>query len=385
MPIKLFPPKGARKSWYARGTYIRVRIDRSTGARDRKNAQRIVGQWKHAIERGEFSPKEEPQSSIVTFAMAAAAYLKADGSPAHLTPILQLTGPHSIVHRPIEAIDQLAIDTIAAALYPGATAATRNRQVYTPIISILHHAGRVFKIKRPKGWRGKQSQSWLRPPQAFALIDAAYDIDDEFGLFCVTLLYTGMRLSEALRITLSRCDLDRRTIYLPRTKNSEPRAVHLPPIVIEALRTQPPRPVRPRRGDGPALTRGTPGRSRIGAGVAFLDRPMQSRLFRFHAGGHLRSLLRQAMTQAGLSFPRREGGFHIFCHTYGTWMDIYGELDTYGLVGTTRWKDPRSAARYRHAEPNEQARRSDRLPTPPRDADQENTHHAGRSIDQSNR
>jgi hypothetical protein len=36
------------------------------------------------------------------------------------------------------------------------------------------------------------------------------------------------------------------------------------------------------------------------------------------------------MKRAGLKFPRRQGGFHLFCHTYGTWMTRYGGLDTYG-------------------------------------------------------
>jgi hypothetical protein len=66
-------------------------------------------------------------------------------------------------------------------------------------------------------------------------------------------------------------------------------------------------------------------------------------LFRFHSGGHLRGLLSAAMKAADLSFPRRQRGFHLFCHTYGTWMTRYGGLDTYGLTRTKRWKDPRSA------------------------------------------
>jgi len=29
-------------------------------------------------------------------------------------------------------------------------------------------------------------------------------------------------------------------------------------------------------------------------------------------------MLKEAMKRSGLKFPRRQGGFHIFCHTYGS-------------------------------------------------------------------
>ena len=70
------------------------------------------------------------------------------------------------------------------------------------------------------------------------------------------------------------------------------------------------------------------------------------------------------MKKAGLKFPRRQCGFHLFCHTYGTWMRRYGNLDTYALARTNRWKDPRSADVYVHTEVGSEARMADILPTP---------------------
>jgi hypothetical protein len=61
---------------------------------------------------------------------------------------------------------------------------------------------------------------------------------------------------------------------------------------------------------------------------------------------------------------RRQGGFHLFCHTYGTWTRHYGNLDTVGLTRTGRWKDPASADRYRHTITSPEARRADLMPTP---------------------
>lgn len=48
------------------------------------------------------------------------------------------------------------------------------------------------------------------------------------------------------------------------------------------------------------------------AGVSFLDRHPDAKLFRFHVSGHLRGLLKQAMEAAGLAFARRQGGFLYF-------------------------------------------------------------------------
>jgi integrase len=85
------------------------------------------------------------------------------------------------------------------------------------------------------------------------------------------------------------------------------------------------------------------------------------RLFSFHAGGRLRDLLKMTLAEAGVVLPRRVA-FHVFCHTWATWMRQHGGLDTFDLVRTDRWADPESADRYAHVVVSEQARRADLLP-----------------------
>ena len=153
---------------------------------------------------------------------------------------------------------------------------------------------------------------------------------------------------------------------IPETKNGESRTVFLPPVVIAAFRGMPSRAARPNKETARrTLARGEAGRSQFDAGVDFLSRDPNSKLFRFHQGGHLRKLLATAMGNAGLSFPRRQRGFHLFCHTYGSWMVRFGKLDNFGLTCTRRWKDPRSAEIYVHTEINSEARLAAVLPTPP--------------------
>jgi integrase len=367
MPLKLREPRqGKTPNYSIRGTYLGVYVETTAGTPDKRIASQRLRDIKKRIERGQYQSEPEAVETLKppTFAEAALAYLHAGGEPNYISRIIELTGEHALRDKPLTEIDQIAIDNAVTAIYPDAPATTRNRQGYTPISSVLKHAGIERKIKRPKGWRGSKATSWLEPEQAFPLIDACHEIDPEFGLFCLTLLYTGMRLSDPIEAKVRDLKLGQALLYVPDTKNGEPRPVHLPPVLVDAFRAQPPRTARPRKLSNEPLANGAAGRSRQDAGVPFLERGPDEKLFRFHIGGHLRDMLKLAMTNAGLTFPRRQGGFHLFCHTYGTWMTRYGELDTFGLLRTGRWKDADSADRYNHTIASREARRADLMPVP---------------------
>jgi len=70
------------------------------------------------------------------FGAAAAAYMKAGGDTRFIEPLVLHFGDTAL-----DQINQIAIDHAAAKIYPKAGAATRNRQVYTPIIAVLRRAG----------------------------------------------------------------------------------------------------------------------------------------------------------------------------------------------------------------------------------------------------
>lgn len=340
MPIKLIAPQEGRSPfWYARGKHLEVYVDRSTKTTEERVAKLQIKRWEKQIERGEYIDPRKPPPEVAAppkmFLEAAVGYMKAGGERKYLPAILEKWRD-----KKLSEIDQALIDMTADELYPDAPASTKNRNFYTPVSAILKRAGIKAEIIRPIGWRGKKSISWLEPAQAFALFEAADGVDAEFGIFCRTLCYTGMRLGEALKIKLAQLDLERQAIYLPETKNSHARSVHLPSFIVTTLANHPRK----------------------------LTRDSEQRLFRFHAGGRLRDMLKASMAKAGLSFPRRQGGFHLFCHTYGTWMHRFGGLDNFGLSRTDRWKDPRSAEIYLHTEVNSEARQADVLPIPHRSA-----------------
>jgi Integrase len=233
---------------------------------------------------------------------------------------------------PLAKIDQAAIDKAADEIYPNAGNATRNRQVYTPMSAILKRAGIEFTIKRPKGADGKKRTHWLWPEQAERIFAEAYKKDKEFATFLLLLCYTGLRLEEGLSLDIGMVRLNESFAYVPDTKNGEPRPVFLPPVLVEALKEHP----------------------------CGLDR--EGYVFRYHKSGALYTKLKKAFKAAKVPLPPRVG-FHIFRHTYGTWMTRYAGLDTKGLTDTGTWKDAKSAARYRHAVTSEEAQKAQLLPS----------------------
>lgn len=325
MPIKLIPPReGFSPYYYGRGTHFGTFVDRSTKARKRAVAAKIVRQWMQDIERGVFARPGEP-----TFASAALSYMQAGGERQYLTNLLTHFGD-----KLLREIDQAAIDGAAVALYPAASPATRNRHVYTPCSAVLRHAGTSFPLKRPKGAQGQQLTGWLSEDKAFPLLEQAFIADAEFGIYCVILLYTGLRLSEPLNASCDDVNLAGAEMICGKTKNGEPRRVFLPTTAVAALANHP-------RG---------------------LDRKGEP-LFRFSKGFTLYSLLRTAAEKAGVTLPKREA-FHIFRHTYATWMRRHAGADVDTLVGTGAWKSRGSAARYMHMVVSEESQRAALLPAP---------------------
>lgn len=324
MPLKLVQPfKKKSPHWYVRGSYLGQRVFRSTGTGKRAVALQVLKKFEREIESGEFSRKGEP-----TFASAAAEYMKAGGERIYVTRLLYHFGD-----APLSNIDQAAVDQAAIELYPKGSSATRNRSVYTPVSAILRHVGYGWGMRRPKGASGNRTTAWLWPEQAFALIAEAEKLSGDFAALLTVLLYTGMRLSEALGLKWNDVRLADAFAYIPDTKNDDPRAVFLPPPAVAALANL------PNRSSG--------------------------RAFAFSKGGHLYSLLRAAAARADVELPERSA-FHIFRHTYATWMRRYAGLDTKGLVATGTWKDRKSADRYEHVQVTEEARKAVLLPVPGR-------------------
>jgi len=342
MPIKIIPPRNKKtRNLYIRGTYLGVAVDKSCGTHKRSIAQSVLKRIEGEIERGEYQQvKTTAVRTAPTFLSAAVAYLEAGRRKRYIAKLIKHFG-----ETPLSEIDQQAIDEAAKALHPNAGPGTRNAAVYTPVSAILRHAGHEIKIRRPKGAKGRVVTDWLRPEDADAIIVAADQVNSEFGTLLRVLLYTGLRLGEALAWRWEDLRLDEAAAWTRREKDGIESDARLRPDLVAALRV-----LRPAEGQG--------------------------RVFRFHQGGHLKHLLTRAKLAAlGLPCPARRPvgwrvpenrldwvNFHTFRHTWATWMRRYGGLDTKGLVATKNWRDERSASRYAHAVTSEEWEGVDRLP-----------------------
>jgi integrase len=345
VPLKLRPPRaGKTPNYEIRGTYRKCRVEVSSGTHKRSVALKELKRIEECIdEHGQYpAPKPQTHSGQPTFISAAVAYMQAGGRRKYLAVLIKHFG-----ETPLTDIDQAAIDAAAIALHPNVTPATRNGYVYTPVSAVLHHAlaDKCPIIRRPKGAKGRVKTDFMWPADAFAIIEAADEIDTEFGLYLRLLLYTGIRKSEGLGLRSSDVQPHERAAWLRDSKNEDPRMLKLREDIVAPLQTH----LKTNTGD---------------------------RLFRFNDGGHFKHLLLRAkLAVCELPCPVRRPtgwkppeyrlsfvGFHTFRHTWATWMRRYGGADVQGLAETKNWRDPRSAARYAHVVAREEWDRVDSLP-----------------------
>jgi integrase len=321
MPLRLVEPRGSGKSpnYTIRGTHLGITIDRTAGTPQRKLAARVLAKLKADIEDGRLAPAGAP-----TFATAALSYVKAGGSKRFLSPLAEHFSTTLLTR-----IDQAAIDAAAAKLYPGASPATRNRQVYTPVSAILRHASVAIVIRRPRGAQGTPRTAWLDQSQAFALMAASDAVGPTFGALVRFLTYTGARLGEALALQWSDVDTARKTVTIRQTKTEGVRTAILPGYVVEAM--------LPLAGQGRVF-------------------------YPLTKGGKLYAMLEDSARASGVSIPDRLG-FHILRHTWAMMMRRHAGSDTAGLVATGAWRSRKAASVYEHLDATEEAARASRLPT----------------------
>src|SRR4051794_30359053 len=169
MPLKLRPPrKGKSPNWSIRGTYLKIKVDRSCGTPKRSVAHSQLTALERQIEAGEYPARETPvDREQPTFLSATVAYMKARHAPRRSQWLLKKLIRH-FGETPLLEIDQTAIDAAALELYPVATAGTRNAHVYTPVSAILHHANVELKLRRPKGAKGRVVTDWISVEDARA-------------------------------------------------------------------------------------------------------------------------------------------------------------------------------------------------------------------------
>lgn len=329
MSLKIVRRKGTNHL-YLRGTVRGQSVFETTGTDDYKTADAIrIKREAQLLERSVFGHR-----ATILFSEAALSYLEAGGEARFLGQQDAATGNWTLLighfkTTPIGCIGQAEADEAARTICPKAGPATRKRHVYVPLCAVLNHAAR-------KGWcqapiinhpRVPATQpQWATPDYVEKLLPHCAP---RLRRFVVVIVYTGARLSEALRLTWEDdIDLSQRRIVFRRTKNGKQRVAHVPdPLLIEL------------------------------AGVPVAERT--GRLFVWAHKSHVRKPLMTACKNAGLAYlsPHKLGR-----HTFATWLRLYAKRDLKGLMEDGGWDSISSVVRYAHTIAGETQRAVDLLP-----------------------
>ena len=212
----------------ADGTIRRQRHEESTHAVSLARAREIAADieryyhdlaYKPAVKRGP------------TFAEAAITYIQTRGrSDRFVTKLIKFFG-----ETPLADIDQAAAARAADALYPGASASSRARAIFTPLIAIGTLADRsgatVPKLTRPHASSepvGIPTDNWF---------DAILPIcPDNLAALITFLTLTGRRAGEAIALTERDVDYERKIVSIARTKTGVPVTCSLPDFCLFLLR-----------------------------------------------------------------------------------------------------------------------------------------------------
>ena len=207
--------------WQYDFTVDGTRYRKSAKTRDRRLAEDIAIQHEDRVRRAAVHGQE----AIITFPECVAEYIN-DGKDGRFTaPLIRhfrkwkvkdITGPE--------------IRKAAKILYPGASAATWNRQVITPMRAIINHVAEakrlpkisVKRFKEEKKRRPAGSSDWLK-----AFCKAAKKLGmPETAAIARFMFETATRVSEACRLTWDDVNLQLGIAFLTKTK-TEPRKVFL--------------------------------------------------------------------------------------------------------------------------------------------------------------
>jgi hypothetical protein len=91
MPLRLVDPrKGKSPNFTIRGSYLGVRVDKSSRTDRRSIARGILAKLEHAIERGEYPPRQVALGK--TFLSAAVSYMEAGRRPRYVARLIKHFG-----------------------------------------------------------------------------------------------------------------------------------------------------------------------------------------------------------------------------------------------------------------------------------------------------
>jgi integrase len=222
--------KGLRTIYYIQGTYQGQRIRESLKTDRREAAQRAFERKRAEI----IAAIDAGTDRDLKFATAAAGYIESEGEDRFLAPLIAEIGEDAI-----KDLNEGVIHDLAKRLYPNAKPSTRNRQVITPVLSVINWAARrrlcapilVERFSEGKVARRAITREWVdRFREAATELGHGHLGDMELFMFT-----TAARLGDAERLTWAKVDLDAKTATF-LTKNGDERVALLTDEMVRLLR-----------------------------------------------------------------------------------------------------------------------------------------------------
>lgn len=317
MPIKPYlRPNGI---YYLRGTVQGERIDQSARTRSKSEAEALAAKVSADI----FKRAVYGDKAVATFDEAVAVYIDAGGSPDHLDPIMDRIG-----YRKLSDVNQPLIDKLAREMKPDASAATRLRQVYTPILAVMNAATAAglcdpIRLKKPKVAGGRTE--YLTPQEVEDWLAALSPALRRIVTFYVG---TGCRATEGLSLVWKDVTLGERRAVFWETKAGYARGVDLCKRVRGQL------PTRADKSDACVFlnSRGEPWHGYDAINL-MLKRTRAKREKQIAEGAKLP--------------PLAPAHCHLFRHTWATWAYACTR-DLTLLMAQGGWKSATMVMRYTH-------------------------------------
>ena len=305
--------------WYVHGTIAGRRIRQSTRTGDRRRAEEIAAQLEARLWKGAVYGEE----AVRTFEEAALSYLEAGGEGRFLPLLLR-----HFRGRQVAAIKPGEVVQAAIRLYPDASAATRNRQVITPMRAVINHAAelgwcapiriRRFAERRPQ--RTAVDREWIDGFIAAAVSPSpGRKGNPHLAALALFMYTTGARISEALALTWGDIDLRARTASIRMSKTGGER--RLAPLTAEMA-------------------------------AMLEDLPRARTVFRYTARDRLMKAWRNTCRRAGIEYvPPHQAGRHSFATAL-----IAAGIDPKTAMQAGGWKSA-SLFLERYVHPDTAARR----------------------------
>jgi integrase len=303
--LRLYP-RG--KTWWVSGTIDGIRYRESTGHTAKAKAEQWAARREIELDTETvFGP-----ASILTFGAAVNAYVEAGKDQRFLLPLVEEWGRKLVkdIH-PGDVID------LANRLYPHAGAATKNRQVITPVVAIIRHAAYRGKAAPILVQRFETKRIITRKTATWEwMAQFAASAKPKLVALALFLAGTAARIGDALSLEWSDVDLDAGTALLRDTKNGEDRLVTRLPLVREAWRGLP---------------------RRVG----------QKHVFQFYDKSDVARQLKTACRKAGIEYipthgigrrlfattMNKKGTDHKTAATAGGWKSVRMYIEIYAQAG----------------------------------------------------